>query len=729
MRLRLVAATLAALVALAPLASAPVLAVPSRVTPTTAAAEAIEVAPKVVVVVGAVEGLTASYRADADKIAAEALKYTPNVIKIYSPNATWAKVKAAAQGASIFVYLGHGYGFPSPYRAILSPSVQNGLGLNEIGGIDDNDKKYYGETFIANEIRLAKDAIVLLNHLCYSAGSSESGHAEPTMSVARQRVDNYASGFIKAGARTVIAQSWTSGVVYTVGQIFTSDRTLLNVWQNAPNQQGNQQPFVPVRNPQFEGRVDPETPTTSFRRSIVSATGHRTTQILAGAGVAQTGGITAAADASGPELWSVDGPTTLRPNFDGVADSLNLLARFSETVSWTATIKNANGDVVRTQTGAGHQAPITWNVTAGSAPAPPGNYSWELDASDAAGNPPLHASGPLVVQSAAVPTTGVLSFKPTTPLMTTVGTISYALKFNSAISGLTKSDFTITGTSPGCLAGPPVGGPVDWTITLTGCQTGTVGLYLNAGQVVDAALVAGPGGPIIAARVTIDATVPKATAPKPSFRTDVQLAGPSSSQALPLRLTWTGSDSGSGVASYDVQRSANGGTWTTLAAATTATSLDVTVAPGTSYRFQVRARDKAGNVGAYAATSTWYPSLVQNSSTAVTWSGTWGTNANVEYSGGSVKYTQTAGGGGAATYSFSGRAVAWVTTLRENAGPVEVWVDGALAATVTPNAATSYRQVVFSRAWTTYGSHTIKLVVVGTAEDPRAELDAFELLK
>jgi Zn-dependent alcohol dehydrogenase len=43
--------------------------------------------------------------------------------------------------------------------------------------------------------------------------------------------------------------------------------------------------------------------------------------------------------------------------------------------------------------------------------------------------------------------------------------------------------------------------------------------------------------------------------------------------------------------------------------------------------------------------------------------------------------------------------------------------------------ATSYRQVVYSRAWSSYGTHTLKLVVVGTAGRPRGELDAFEIVR
>ena len=71
--------------------------------------------PKVVIVVGPVGSTTAPIARDADAAAAEAPKYTPNVVKLYSPNATWDVVKPALQGASIVIYMGHGNGFPSPY--------------------------------------------------------------------------------------------------------------------------------------------------------------------------------------------------------------------------------------------------------------------------------------------------------------------------------------------------------------------------------------------------------------------------------------------------------------------------------------------------------------------------------------------------------------------------------------------------------------------------------------
>jgi hypothetical protein len=719
------AAAFAALMALAPVAAVPALG--SSTTPSWAGmtADAVAASPKVVIVVGATESTTASYRSDADTIATEALKYTPNVIKLYSPNATWAFVKAAAQNASIFVYLGHGYGYPSPYRPVLSPSVQDGMGLNTTAGVSDSTKTYYGESLIASDIRFAKNAVVLLNHLCYSAGSSESGAAEPTIPVARERVDNFASGFIKAGARAVIAQSWTSGVIYAIRSIFTTDETIGDMWTNAPNRQGHIQPFVPVRNPQFQGALDPDTMTTGFHRSIIAAWDMRTTDVVTGASAAST---TSGSDTTGPAVWSVDGPLALSPNFDGVADRLSLLARWSETVSWTAEIRNAADEVVRTQMGTGFQAAVTWDLKVSGSLAPAGDYTYTLHAKDLAGNAGADGTGTFTIDEQPTPDTSVLSFVATTPLVTTASTVAFALTFSAPVTGLQPADLTRVGSAPNCIIGAPVGTGAAYTITITGCSTGTVGLYLNAGTVSDAALNLGPAGPISTPRITIDRTAPKATAPKPSLRTGLPLEGSSTSQRLLIKLSWTGTDSGAGIASYDVGRSYDGGAYQTIAGATTATSLNWSMNPGHTYRFRVRARDKAGNVGAWVYASTWSSSLVQQSTTSVAYAGTWTTSSNIAYSGGSTRSASVAGA--SATLAFSGRAVAWVTTLRAAAGAAQVYVDGVLAATVdTVGASTTYRQIVFSKAWTSYGSHTIKIVVVGTADRPQVDLDAFEVLR
>ena len=44
---------------------------------------------------------------------------------------------------------------------------------------------YYGEYYVATQVKLAPNAVVILNHACSSAGSSEPGRANPTLSVAK----------------------------------------------------------------------------------------------------------------------------------------------------------------------------------------------------------------------------------------------------------------------------------------------------------------------------------------------------------------------------------------------------------------------------------------------------------------------------------------------------------------------------------------------------------------
>ncbi len=128
--------------------------------------------PKVVLIVGPVGGITANYKALANEAARVARAAGAQVVKVYSPNATWPAVKAAITDASIVVYLGHGNGWPSRYRDALYPPSQNGFGLNPVAGADDSSHQYFGEASVDN-VRLADNAVVLLNHLCYASGNTE----------------------------------------------------------------------------------------------------------------------------------------------------------------------------------------------------------------------------------------------------------------------------------------------------------------------------------------------------------------------------------------------------------------------------------------------------------------------------------------------------------------------------------------------------------------------------
>ncbi len=177
------------------LASTLILAAYPNATPTVSAAE-----PKVVIIVGPVGSLTDYYRSDGDQAAQAARTAGATVETIYSPDATWPRVRDALQGASLVVYLGHGNGWPSPYRDAPWAKTQNGLGLNPQAGIDDRAHQYFGEAYLARAVRLAPHAVVVLAHLCYASGNAEPGLPEGDLATGQQRVDNYAAGWIAAGA-------------------------------------------------------------------------------------------------------------------------------------------------------------------------------------------------------------------------------------------------------------------------------------------------------------------------------------------------------------------------------------------------------------------------------------------------------------------------------------------------------------------------------------------------
>ena len=248
---------------------------PGATVPTTAAATS---SAKVVLVVGATHGTTETYRQRMDAAYAEAIKHSTNVVKVYSPNATWANVKAALQGASVVIYMGHGNGFPSPYRSTPWAYSQNGFGLNAAANQGDYNTTYFGEHYLATEVKLAPNAVVLLHHLCYAAGNSEPGHAEPTVSVAKERADNYAAGFIAAGARAVIADGHM-GPSYYLRSLFTTNQTIDEIWRAAPNFHGNAFSFASVRSAGYTVQMDPVTPTTGFLRAVTGNFALRASQV------------------------------------------------------------------------------------------------------------------------------------------------------------------------------------------------------------------------------------------------------------------------------------------------------------------------------------------------------------------------------------------------------------------------------------------------------------------
>jgi hypothetical protein len=221
-------------------------------SPTPAAAASV----KVVIVVGPVESSTAHYKSAAKSYAALARKYGASVTEIYSPKATWARVKAAAKGANIFIYLGHGNGHPSPYGAFYADR-KDGLGLNRTYNNGNSNVKYYGEKYVKASLDLAKNSVVILNHLCYASGNSEPGRALPSKATAKKRADNYGAGFLRAGARTVFATGKGSAS-WLVRALLTTNLTMGQIFKADPSFTGTRDfTFASVRTNTFTVWMDP----------------------------------------------------------------------------------------------------------------------------------------------------------------------------------------------------------------------------------------------------------------------------------------------------------------------------------------------------------------------------------------------------------------------------------------------------------------------------------------
>ncbi len=220
---------------------------------------------KVVIVVGPVGSSTANYIYNAKKLASQARSYGATVYQVYSPYATWAKVKSVAQGANLFIYLGHGNGYPSPYGA-FSKYTEDGLGLNSSAGSSRN--KYYGEYYVDHYLNLAPNAVVILNRLCYASGDSEWGAANPTKATAIKRVDNFGAGFLRTGARAVFAEGLNSAssILYS---LFRTNRTIKQTFWADPARSGAYDfSFSSVRTPGKVAIMDPYRPSRYYRSVI-----------------------------------------------------------------------------------------------------------------------------------------------------------------------------------------------------------------------------------------------------------------------------------------------------------------------------------------------------------------------------------------------------------------------------------------------------------------------------
>jgi hypothetical protein len=182
--------------------------------PTGSRAGSAAAGMKAVIIVGPASSSTQEYLEQGEKIARQAENQGMDVRRVFTPRATWQRVKDNIQNASLVVYLGHGNGWPSRYGS-YRPESKNGFGLNacEDDCGTNGPAKYYGEEFLRKHVDLAPKAVVYLHRLCYASGNGEDGMAPVfDKDLATRRASNFAAGFLAAGAGAVFALGWRQKV-------------------------------------------------------------------------------------------------------------------------------------------------------------------------------------------------------------------------------------------------------------------------------------------------------------------------------------------------------------------------------------------------------------------------------------------------------------------------------------------------------------------------------------
>jgi len=206
------------------------------------------------------------------------------------------------------------------------------------------------------------------------------------------------------------------------------------------------------------------------------------------------------------------------------------------------------------------------------------------------------------------------------------------------------------------------------------------------------------------------------------------IAGGQVGTTVPVKVKWSAQDA-SGVAQYELWVKTGTGSWvdnSSHLASPSSTSVTFLLTRGTQYRFAVTAKDTAGNWSDYGYSRTIKPSVFDDNQ-YLTYSTGWGRYTWASAYGGSEVTTHTAGAW--AKFTFTGTSVALVAPRATNRGKAIVYVDGVGVATLDNySSSTIARSVVFSRTFSSSGTHTVVIKSLATAGRPYTDVDAFVIM-
>ncbi len=176
---------------------------------------------------GPVHSLTDRYRDYAEAMAKAAEAKGMEVHRIFHPNATKERVIEHANGADLFIYVGPRQRLAQLLRLVPGVIQERPRPRTRTTprSAPPSNVLYKGADWLRENIVFAPNAVVILSHLSYASGNASSGMTIPSRDVAVQRIDNYANGFLAAGARVVWALGWQPGAD-VIDALFSEDATM-----------------------------------------------------------------------------------------------------------------------------------------------------------------------------------------------------------------------------------------------------------------------------------------------------------------------------------------------------------------------------------------------------------------------------------------------------------------------------------------------------------------------
>ena len=140
-----------------------------------------------------------------------------------------------------------------------------------------------------SQIKLAKNAVVLLNHLCYASGNSEPGLPEGTLDQAQPAGRQLRRRLHQGRRRRRSSPRRRRARRTSSRRSSAAAGRSRRAWRTAPSANGHRLAFASTRSPGYVAQMDTETATSGFTRSIVMKAGLAPADVRAGAAGSASG--------------------------------------------------------------------------------------------------------------------------------------------------------------------------------------------------------------------------------------------------------------------------------------------------------------------------------------------------------------------------------------------------------------------------------------------------------